>query len=108
MVMILDFTVYLVEMVVCLLIWLQLLIVFHLLEILNVVFLWIHWCVVSFIVFFWFMDVGYTVGTSTPSSPEQTNFDWSKDKRGPKSVRREHNVFEMPVTRPIPTSPFDE
>jgi len=79
-------------------------------EILNVVFVWAHWSVVALIVFFWFMDVGHqaSVDISTQPSLEMMKYNWKRDKRGPEVVRREHDIFKVPVTRPLPLSPFDE
>jgi hypothetical protein len=77
-------------------------------EILNVIFLFLHWNFVTFIVFFWFMDVGFKVSVATPPSDQARKFNWKSDKRGPHTVRKQHDVFKLPVTAPEPESPFDE
>ena len=43
-------------------------------EICNVFFVCIHWSVIVFAVFFWYMDVSYSVGTSTVPTDQARNF----------------------------------
>jgi len=78
-------------------------------EILNVVFVWLHWSIVAYIVFFWFMDISYRTGASTPMREETARmYNWNKDAHGPSQVRKQHDVFKQTVTRPVSKSPFDE
>lgn len=77
-------------------------------EILNCVLILIHWTTLTSIIFFWFMDIKKKVKVSYPKSKgNATNFDWSKDTRGPAQVRKDHNIFETKIKRKIPNDPFE-
>ena len=63
-------------------------------EIIHGVLVWINWAYISFIIFFWFMDIRVDRNGNGKGTETNLAYDWRKEGRGPTVIHRFFNPFE--------------